>query len=112
MQRFVMGYITTPNQKEAKKLGGLILKERLAGCVNIVPEIKSMYWWNGKIENQNEVVLIVKTRQLLAKKLIDFVKKHHEYNVPCINILPIIDGNPDYFRWLDKETKHKKNKIR
>ena len=102
---FVAVYITAPNQKDAQKLAQLLLKERLVGCVNIVPYIESLYRWGEKIENHSEALLIVKTRSVLMKDLVKFVKKHHSYKVPCINALPILEGNPDYLKWLKEETK-------
>lgn len=104
---FVTIYIITVTTKEAKKLGEILVKERLAGCINIIPEVESIYWWKGKMEHHSESVLIAKTRRSLVKKLIKTVKKYHSYKVPCINVLPIIEGNPDYFKWLKKETKEK-----
>ena len=104
MEKFVTVYITAPNQKEAQKISHLILSEKLAGCINIIPYTESLYHWEGKIENHSEAVLIAKTRKSLVKKLIEFVKNHHSYKVPCITVLPIVDGNKDYFKWLSKET--------
>ncbi len=104
---FVTIYITTITLKEAKKLGEILLKERLAGCINIIPDIESMYWWKGKMEHHSESVLIAKTRRTLVKKLMATVKKHHSYTVPCINVLPILEGNTDYLKWLKKETLQK-----
>lgn len=104
---FVAIYITARTAEEAKDLGHLIVKERLAGCVNIIPKIESMYWWKGKINSHSESVLIAKTRKALVKKLIAFVKRNHSYSVPCINAIPIMDGNPDYLKWLESETSSK-----
>ena len=98
-------YITTKDVKEARKLASLLLEERLVACANIVPEIESSYWWKGKIEEKKESLLVVKTRKELAKKIIEFVKKNHSYSVPCVNVIPIIEGNPEYLRWVDEETK-------
>lgn len=92
------------DRKEAKNIGSILLKKRLAACVNILPKMESMYWWNEKIESASEAVLLVKTRQSLTKKLIAEIKKIHSYQCPCIFALPIIDGNGDYLRWLQKET--------
>ena len=102
--QFVAVYITTSSKKEAEKIGELIIKERLCGCVNIIPSITSIYWWKNKIEKNNESVIIVKTRAALVNKLINFVKKHHSYDVPCINVMPILQGNPEYLKWIEKET--------
>ena len=101
-------YIITKNLKEARKVGSMLLKERLVACINIVPAIESMYWWKGKITHHGESLLVAKTRKELVSTIIQTVKKHHSYSVPCVNALPIIKGNPDYLKWLDKETKNKK----
>lgn len=101
---FVAIYITAKNHKEAKRLGEILIKERLAGCINIFPEIRSAYRWDGKIQRHGESVIIAKTRKSLVKKVIACVKNHHGYTVPCINALPILEGNPDYLSWLKKET--------
>ncbi|MBI3190204.1 divalent-cation tolerance protein CutA, partial [archaeon] len=71
----------------------------------IIPKAFSMYEWNGKIEEQNEAVIIAKTKQSSIKKLVAFVKKNHSYDVPCITVLPIVDGNKDYLKWLEKQVK-------
>ncbi len=105
MSKFIEVYITAKDEKEAEKLGQILLKERLAGCINIFPNIKSSYWWKGKIENESEVLLIAKTKQELFQQLLSTVKKNHSYTVPCVNALPILEGNPDYLKWLDEETK-------
>ncbi len=102
---FVAIYITASNQKEARKIGKMLVEERLAGCVNIIPKIESFYWQKGALEKSNESVVIAKTRRNLVNKVITFVKKHHSYSVPCINAFPILEGNPNYLEWLDKETK-------
>lgn len=101
----VAAYITARNVKEARKIGSVLLEERLAGCINIIPEIESMYWWKGKMEQHNESLLIAKTRRSLVKKLIKKVREIHSYAVPCVNALPIAEGNTDWLKWLDKETK-------
>lgn len=105
-------YITAKDREEATKIAGMLLKERLAGCVNIVPEIHSFYWWKGRIASHKESLLIAKAPGRNVKKIIAAVKKHHSYSVPCVNALPIIEGNPDYFRWLEDSTKKKKNEVK
>lgn len=100
-------YITTKNQKEAKKISKILLKERLIACANIVPRIESSYWQKGKVINDSEALLICKTRRGLEDKIISSVKKNHSYSVPCVNFLPIEKGNPDFLKWVDKETRKK-----
>jgi periplasmic divalent cation tolerance protein len=100
-------YITTKNKNEAKRIAKILLKERLIACSNIVPCIESFYWWKGKIVKDSEALLIGKTRNGLEDKILKAVKKHHSYTVPCVNFLPIAKGNPDYFKWLESETRKK-----
>jgi periplasmic divalent cation tolerance protein len=103
--KFNLIYITAKNKDEARKIGGELVKERLAACVNILDNMNSMYWWEGKVQDDNEAVLIAKTKESLVKKLIAKVKSLHSYSCPCIISLPILDGNKEYLTWLEKETR-------
>ncbi|MBL7084948.1 MAG: divalent-cation tolerance protein CutA [Candidatus Omnitrophica bacterium] len=98
-------YITTKDKAQARKIGQELVKERLAGCINIIDNMNSMYWWEGKIQDDNEAILIAKTKETLVKELIKKVKSLHSYSCPCIISLPILEGNKDYLEWLQKETK-------
>src|SRR3989344_7743467 len=88
-------YITTKNLKESRKIAKVLIEERLAGCVNIIPKIESMYWWKGKINHHGESLIIAKTKKTSVKKIIYRVKHIHSYSVPCIVSLPITEGNPN-----------------
>ncbi|MFI5163743.1 MAG: divalent-cation tolerance protein CutA [Bacteroidia bacterium] len=101
----VFAYITTKNKSEAKKIGKVLLQERLAACVNIFDNMASLYWWKGKIEEANETVLIAKTTKKLFPKLSAKVKSLHSYSVPCILQIPITDGNKEYVKWLMQNVK-------
>lgn len=103
--KYVVVFVTASNSKEARKIASVVVKERLVACANIVKKIESIYWWQGKIEKSQEMLLIMKTKISLAKKLIKKIKALHSYTVPEIIFLPIIDGNPDYLKWIEKETK-------
>jgi periplasmic divalent cation tolerance protein len=96
----VFAYITCKNRSEAKKIGKVLLQDKLAACVNIFDNMNSMYWWKGKIEDANETVLIAKTTKKLFPKLSKKVKAIHSYEVPCILQIPITDGNKEYVDWL------------
>ena len=102
--KFVMLYITAPGVKEAKKIGTVLVKERLAACANVIDKMQSIYWWNNKIEKGTESLLIAKTKASLAKKAIDRVKAIHSYDCPCIVAVPIVEGNPAYLQWITDET--------
>ena len=105
-----MGYshiivlITVDSQETAQKIADRLLEERKAACVNIIPKVSSQYWWQGKIDNADELLLVVKTRAALLDELIALVKQNHPYDVPEIIALPIVGGNQDYLEWIDKET--------
>jgi len=102
--KHVIVFITVDSQETAQKIANKLLTERKAACVNIIPKVESHYWWHGKIENTDELLLIVKTRAALLGDLGKLVKQNHPYTVPEIIALPIIDGNPDYLEWIEKET--------
>ena len=103
--KYAMVFVTAVNIEEARKIAAQVVKERFAACVSIVENIESMYWWQGKVNKSIEVLLIMKTKTSLAKKLISKVKSLHSYKVPEVTFLPIINGNPDYLKWLEDETK-------
>ncbi|MCL4135703.1 UNVERIFIED_CONTAM: hypothetical protein GTU68_026615 [Idotea baltica] len=83
-------------------IGKAIVQERLAACGNILSGMQSIYWWEGELVEDNEVVLIAKTTDANFQALMERIKMIHSYDVPCIISLPITDGNPDYFDWIKK----------
>lgn len=102
---YFIAYITAKNQEEAKNIGETVVKEKLAACANIIPAIESVYWWKGKIEKEKESLLLLKTKKALVGRLIKRVKEIHSYDVPCVDIIPVTDGNQDYFKWIEEVTK-------
>lgn len=98
-------YITTKDKEEARKIGRELVEKKLAACVNIIDNMNSIYWWQGKVEEDTEVVLIAKTKENLVQDLIKKVKEMHSYDCPCIVSLPIKEGNEDYLRWIEDNTK-------
>ncbi|CAF3354374.1 unnamed protein product [Rotaria socialis] len=94
--------ITTVSSDEtARKLARSIVESRLAACVNIIPGVRSIYEWKSTIHEDNELILMIKTRREFVSQLIEFVKKNHPYDVPELIELPINNGNPDYLKWID-----------
>jgi periplasmic divalent cation tolerance protein len=92
---------TVSNDEVARKLARSIVEARLAACVNIIPGITSIYEWQSTIHEDNEIILMIKTRREYVPQLIEFVKKTHPYEVPELIELPINSGNPDYLKWID-----------
>lgn len=98
-------FITTPDLDTAESIANALLEKRLAACVNIFQGLRSMYHWEGKIEDDQEILLMIKTRaELLEKQLIPLVQKLHPYQVPEIIALPIVGGGQSYLDWILSET--------
>ncbi|OIQ51677.1 Divalent-cation tolerance protein CutA [Pseudodesulfovibrio hydrargyri] len=97
-------YITCADEAEAEAVGGMLVEKRLAACVNILPGMRSLYWWRGKVERGEETVLIAKTRDDLVEALTEAVQAAHGYEVPCVVSLAITGGNPDFLTWIRDET--------
>jgi periplasmic divalent cation tolerance protein len=93
--------ITAGSEEEAHKIAKLLVEERKAACVNIVPGVDSLFRWKGKIDSARESLLLVKTRASLFPEIITLVKETHSYEVPEIIALPIIGGSEEYLKWLD-----------
>lgn len=97
--------ITTANAEEAQRIADVLLNERKAACINIVPKVSSLFWWQDKLESAEESLLIVKTKASVLAEVVSLVKKHHGYDIPEVIALPIIGGSQDYLEWVDKEVK-------
>ena len=97
--------LCTCPQESADSIADAVLKDRLAACVNIVSGIRSKYWWKGKLESDDESLLIMKTRVDLVADLVTRIKEAHPYDVPDIIAFEIKEGNADYLKWIDEETR-------
>jgi len=93
-------YVTFGSLKEAKRLGGQLVKNKLAACTNIIPVIYSTYVWKNKIQNSKEIIICGKTTSENQKKIIQIVKSLHSYSVPCIIFFDIKNGNKDFLKWI------------
>ncbi|KAL3066271.1 hypothetical protein OYC64_016259 [Pagothenia borchgrevinki] len=94
-------FVTCPNDTVAKTLARGIVENKLAACVNIVPAITSVYEWQGKIEEDSEVMLMIKTRSSKVPALAEYVRSNHPYEVAEVISLPIEQGNPPYLKWIE-----------
>jgi periplasmic divalent cation tolerance protein len=104
MTDYIVVYVTAP-ENEAAELAKNLVEERLVACVNIVPGLRSIYWWQGKVEDEPEVLCIMKTRGNLFESLRDRVRELHSYEVEEIIALPIMAGNQPYLDWIKENTK-------
>ena len=99
----VFVYITCKDEQEALKIAKAIVQEKLAACANILPGMKSVYFWEGEMQVDQETVLILKSHEALYPELEEKVKEIHSYDTPAILALPLIAGNLDYVEWMAGE---------
>lgn len=97
-------YTTIDNIQDARKIAHTLVEEQLVACVNIIPEIESVYSWQGKIEEETEIILIAKTTDENVKKTIQRIKTLHSYEIPDIIVIPIIGGLQDYLDYITSQT--------
>jgi periplasmic divalent cation tolerance protein len=94
---------TTPGREEAAKIAQILIDEKLAACVQLLP-VESFYVWQGKTQNEAEVLLLVKTRSALFEQVIARIKQVHSYSVPEIVAMPFTAGFSGYLDWIDTVT--------
>ena len=95
---------TTGSQEEARKIAHGLVERRLAACVNIVPQIESIYRWEGKVETSTECLLLIKTQADLFERVRDAVKELHSYNLPECVMLELAAGSKEYLNWITENT--------
>jgi len=100
LMSYVVVFMTTSNKEEAVKIVRILLKERLIACANILDPVSSLFWWQGKIDEEKEFLVFMKSRKNLFERLSERVMEIHSYEVPEIIALPIIEGSPPYLDWL------------
>ncbi len=99
-----MIYVTCGSPEEAGKIARAVVEERLAACANILGAMRSVYRWEGQVTEDDEVVLILKTKAEKVAALSGRVKELHSYDVPCVVEIPLGGGNAAYFDWIVAET--------
>ena len=93
-------YVTVSDMEIARVIAGGAIREKLAACANVLPQMTAIYEWNGDVEEQNELIVILKTATKSAGVLAKWVEDHHPYDVPCILEIPLGRGNQPYVSWL------------
>jgi len=102
---YVLVMTTLPNDADVASFGRTLVKERLAACVNLLPPMVSVYRWEGQVEQETERQLIIKTTRDRTVALWDRVRELHPYEVPEFVVVPIVDGNDAYLRWIGESTR-------
>jgi periplasmic divalent cation tolerance protein len=106
-KKFIIVETTYPNLASAKKLGKLLLEKKLAACVQFLP-IKSMYFWQGKIENSSEILVLIKSENSLYNEIEKTIKEHHTYEIPQILCSLINQGSMAYLKWIESKLENRK----
>lgn len=99
----VVAFSTCSNQEEALKIARHLLEARLAACVSISQPVRSLYHWQGAIQDDTEFMLVIKSRRDLIDQLAEALRAVHSYTTPELVVLPILGGLPDYLSWMDAE---------
>ena len=97
-------YVTTADDAEAKRIAKTVVEARLAACANVLGSVQSVYRWEGRMCEEAEVALVLKTSNDRKAALIDRIKQLHSYDTPCIVCMPIADGNQEFLKWIADET--------
>lgn len=97
-------YVTAPSLEAGERVASTLVEERLAACVNVVEGVTSYYWWEGEVQREREVLLLVKTQAGCLDRLVARVRELSGYEVPATSALPVVGGNADYLRWVVQET--------
>ncbi len=104
MSDYCMVYSTVDSAAQAERLAGLIIEQKLAACVNVLPHMQSFYCWDGAVQQSDERVLLCKTVAANESALCALLKKEHPYDVPCILTLPLSNGHPEFLQWVTEQT--------
>ncbi len=100
----VVVMVTTASQDEAMKIADLVVQSRLAACASTIPTVRSTYWWEGKLMNEQETLVLIKTTSDKFNSLEETIQKIHSYKVPEIIAIPVCQGFSPYLEWVRRET--------
>ncbi len=102
MNDYILLLTTTPTKEEGEKIANILIREKKAACVNIIPHVRSIFFWEGNVESSDESQLLIKTKRDLLDEVISLIKSNHSYQVPEIIALPILGGYKEYLEWIEK----------
>ena len=104
MNTFIIVLVTAKDSEEAEKIAKGLLNKKLVACVNVLEGVRSLFWWEGKVDEASEALLVIKSQKKHFKAIVQEVKALHSYSVPEVIALPIESGNPDYLEWIKEST--------
>jgi len=103
----IVAFSTCASLEEAQRVARALVEKRLAACVNVLPGIRSVYRWKDAIQDDEEVLLVIKTSRALLPELTAEIERLHSYEVPEVIALAVVDGSERYLTWLNRELAHK-----
>ncbi len=101
---YIVIYCTVPNKKEGRDIAKVLIKKKFAACVNIIDKLDSIFSWNGKMMEEREAMMIIKTKKDLFERVSHVIQEMHSYNVPEVIALPIVNADETYLKWIAHET--------
>nr|MBI3612393.1 divalent-cation tolerance protein CutA [Nitrospirota bacterium] len=110
-EQAIVVFVTVSSEEEASRIGQRLVKDKLAACVTLLPGVRSLFWWEGKVAEEREILMVVKTREALFMDLAKVVKALHSYQVPEIIALSVKKGSSDYLAWIQAVTSKPKKKL-
>lgn len=108
MTRALVVFVTCPNRRQAQRLAETVVRRRLAACVNILPDVDSRFWWQGRVDRACETLLMMKTTVKGFEPLRRVVSDLHPYDVPEIIAIPIQRAHQPYLRWIQASVRHER----
>ena len=100
----IVVFVTSSGVRQARKIARVLVEEKLAACANVISAVRSIYRWEGKVAEENECLMIIKTTRDRFDEVRASVERLHSYSVPEVIALPIVDGAPNYLAWLAEST--------
>lgn len=96
---------TVDNRSEGERIASRLVEEKLAACVNVLPEVRSTYWWKGKVEKSDELLLVIKTTPERLDELVSRIEEIHSYETPEVLAIPVEKEPKKYLEWLEKNVR-------
>lgn len=96
----VLVYTTCPSKEVAKQLAGELVRQQLVACANILPAMESVFVWQGEVQSEAEVPMLLKTRRGRAERVVSEIERHHPYETPAILVIPVESGSQPFIDWI------------
>jgi periplasmic divalent cation tolerance protein len=109
MTEYIVILITCPSVEEAEKIARALISDKLIACGNMISGVNSLFFWQGKVSNETETLIIAKSIKRLFPLIVDKVKSLHAYTIPEIIALPLIEGSTEYLRWIEETVQKSPN---